>query len=108
MRNVAGEWAKFARGVAPWAFDLNDVGAEVGEELGSVWAADVLGEIDDGEAVQRSGHVRTLRDSAASGWVAGRGMLPRVAANAGTECVDYRLQFESGGRGWPSTRQSQT
>ena len=56
MRFIAGEGAEAAEGTAVGGFELEHVGAVVGEELGRIGAGDLAGEIEDADSGERSSH----------------------------------------------------
>ena len=53
---IAGEGAEGAEGAATRGFELEDVGAVVGEQLGGVGTGDLAGEIEDADSSERSSH----------------------------------------------------
>src|SRR4029077_21211883 len=42
----------------PVALDLDDIGAEVAEKHGAVWAGESLGELNNADGMERRGHGR--------------------------------------------------
>ena len=54
MAGIAWERANPARAVSVGRFDLDNVRAEIGQKFGAIGAGDIVGEIEDLQASQRS------------------------------------------------------